>query len=203
MFKPPFATKEDAIYAIRSHIDYSYLIKKAFKQAHQSHHNQLRDNGENYLTEHIYPVVVSVCAHNSKNDNLENLVITALLHDVVEDDNLVELKDIEDSFGPTIAEFINLLTKRKIDNNAKLPQDEHIKINKSVVDNLMDANIIPRIIKVEDRLNNISCIPVPNNPKFQRYLFETELNFIPLASTIDSIYVDLLTKQIKRLQNRL
>ena len=80
-------------------------IKTAFDFAQTNHRGQMRGTGEEYIT---HPVAVAEILIKMKLDN--STVITALLHDVVEDSN-VTLREIEKKFGKEISRLVDGVTK--------------------------------------------------------------------------------------------
>lgn len=60
--------------------------------------------------------------------------------------------------------------------------------------------MVAQIAKLEDRLNNISCIEKIDKPRLARYVQETKESYIPFATLINQpMYADLLNKQIERI----
>lgn len=64
------------------------LIVKALEISKRIHKSQIRDSGNSYLEEHIYPVTLNLINRHSTHPDLNTLVIVALLHDTVEDGDL-------------------------------------------------------------------------------------------------------------------
>jgi (p)ppGpp synthase/HD superfamily hydrolase len=58
----PTITEGQAIHLLETEFNrpITPILKRAFAQAKQSHENQLRDTGEPYLNQHIYPVMLTV-----------------------------------------------------------------------------------------------------------------------------------------------
>ena len=83
------------------------LIRKAFDVAVDAHSEQRRKSGEAYI---FHPIAVArIVASEIGLD--ANSIAAALLHDVVEDCQRYNIKDIEQLFGETVARIVNGLTK--------------------------------------------------------------------------------------------
>lgn len=83
------------------------LIEKAIMFADQAHKGQLRASGEPYI---IHPIAAAEILAEQKFDTAS--IITALLHDTVEDTN-ISCKDIAKEFSSEIAELVDGVTKLK------------------------------------------------------------------------------------------
>ena len=181
-------------------------IKNAFEIAETAHHNQKRETGDNYLEGHIYPIVISLLTKYSNQDILLDLVPVALLHDVLEDTDYPEDEMIK-KVGLTITNEVKLLTKSPEENAHGASQDIKREMNKKYLKRVHKGNNIVKIIKLEDRLQNISCITEEcfniNPEKYRRYLYETREEFIPIAKelkTSEINYAFLLEEQCKRVE---
>ena len=81
-------------------------IKKAFLMSMEAHKDMRRKSGEPYI---YHPLAVAqICVEEIGLGTTS--IISALLHDVVEDTNIT-LQDIEKQFNPKIASIIDGLTK--------------------------------------------------------------------------------------------
>jgi len=201
MFQPTFVSQKEIEDLFISQGLYTEKIRKALQQAMKSHRDQKRDDGNPYLEEHIYPIMKSVAARYKNKQGIEDLLITCALHDVVEDDASVSVSELTNSFGETIVNCVRLLTKSPEENAYGLSQAQKRKINRGVIERLMNAPLIAQIVKLEDRLNNISCFETINSPKTERYTAETYDIYIPFAAKVAPVYVGLLQEQVDRLIN--
>jgi len=175
MYKTPFSTKDEIIKTLKKAGFYKGKIKLAINQAIKSHTGQKRDNGNPYLEEHIYPIINSVLSKYKNKPFLKDLLLTCILHDVIEDDKNISTKKLANIFGNKIVSYVLYLTKTPAQNVHRLPQEQKAKINKKILEKLKSAPPIVQIIKLEDRLNNISCIKaIDNKPKYIRYVKETK-----------------------------
>lgn len=196
---PPFTTKKEIVNMLNSLNLFTELIKKAIEIAIVKHKNQKRDNGQPFLEQHIFPMTKSIILKHKKNKNLEEMLITAFLHDVVEDHNF-SIEEIEKIFGENIAENIFLLTKPTKNKTEIISHDLKFDLNKKMIEKIKNAKKIVQIIKLEDRLNNMKSTKNILNEKYKRYLKETKEIYIPFAKQISDHYVEKLMGQINRLE---
>ncbi len=200
MYKPYCTEEEVKVLVYQLNLN-SQLFEYAMGIAKQVHNIQVRDDGKPYLEQHIFPIVKSVIEKNIKKDYLNEMLILSILHDVLEDDLKIDHEKFKTILGQKLYQELKLLSKKKVFNE-KLTQDEKYLRNKEMIDKLRHAPIYVRIIKIEDRLNNLLCTEAINNiPKYIRFLKETEDFFYTLADSIDSEYKDLLQYQVNRLKN--
>lgn len=203
MFKFPFGTREELVFILKKYKLLTPRVEKALNQAEKSHVKQKRDNGRPYLTEHIYPMAISAAEKYHDEDFAKNLIITCLLHDVVEDDVTIQPTWVMDNFGKEIFEAVMAVTKNKSDNRERENQEEFFEIHRRFLKRLKKASFIAKITKLEDRLNNVRSIEKINNiPKYLRYTEETKNLFIPFAKEEGlEEYAILFEKELKRVAN--
>ncbi|KJW05746.1 HD domain protein [Orientia tsutsugamushi str. Sido] len=148
------------------HIDLD-KVKKGIFYAKKYHSNQKRDTGEPYYM-HPLEVALMVADYSFKTDT----IITAILHDVIEDTKLTKEK-IAMEFNDNIAEQVLALT-RNIDGK-KISSMKMIQtlVNQDKVELLL--------IKLFDRLDNIKTIFIKPAKRREEIILETQQEFIPLA----------------------
>lgn len=203
----PFTTKSTFIEWLKKAnfclADYQQ-IEKAIELAIRAHQDQKRDSGTPYLEEHIWSMGVRIIEKFHSDSQLKDILICGLLHDAVEDSKEVSIEQIRANFGEEIATAIQFLTKNKKENNDSLTENEKYEINKNYVARL-SVNKLASIIKIEDRLSNLSCIvssTVGNNvAKYQRYIRETIDVFVALAQQYPELgYEEQLSQEIDRIK---
>lgn len=181
------------------------VIQSALEIAESSHKDQLRDNGNSYLEEHIYPIAISVLNRYKDDSKLDVLLCSALLHDVLEDSDYKE-SDMRKRVGDEITNIVKNLTKSKEENASGLSEDIKMKMNGVYLKRVTNSNRETIIIKLEDRLQNLSCITQTTHllkpDKYKRYIIETELLFIPLTNNLETPidYKKLLIGEISRVR---
>lgn len=148
-------------------------IRKAFQFAMDAHGNERRKSGEPYI---IHPLeVATICAREIGLGTKS--IISALLHDVVED-TPATLEEIEEKFGPKIAEIIDGLTKVSgIMGKSNSAQAENFK--KILLTLSDDVRVI--LVKLADRLHNMRTLDALQHQKQLKIASETTFLFAPLA----------------------
>ena len=156
------------------------LIRKAFEVALDGHKNQRRKSGEAYI---FHPIAVAkIVAQEIGLDATS--IAAALLHDVVEDSPVYDIKHIEDLFGKTIATIVDGLTKisslsKEKDMSASLQAENFRKMLLTLND---DVRVI--IIKIADRLHNMQTMDSMRPDKQEKIASETLYIYAPLAHRI-------------------
>lgn len=152
-------------------------IEQAFKCAYEAHKTQFRASGEPYI---LHPIAVAQILAELKLDNAS--IITALLHDTVEDTGTT-LTDIENQFGKDVARLVDGVTKlEKISY-----QPEHIKqaenFRKLLIAISKDIRVL--LVKLADRVHNMRTLSFfENKEKRLRIAHETMEIYAPLAERL-------------------
>ncbi len=151
-------------------------ISKAYLLSKKAHSNQYRGSGEEYFT---HPLAVANYLAEMKLDS--STIITALLHDVVEDTK-VTIQNINDEFGNEISRLVDGVTKlSKLDLKFGFAQAENFR--KLLLASSDDIRVL--LVKLADRLHNIRTIDgIKNNEKKSKICFETLEIFAPLAERL-------------------
>lgn len=128
-------------------------IKKAFKICVEGHKNKLRMSGQPYYT---HPIEVArIVLKEIPLD--ETSVISALLHDILDEGDKFTINDIQIEFGNDVANIVEGINKIGHIENKEL--DNHTKIEnyrKLLLSLFKDIRII--LIKLADRLHNMRTI---------------------------------------------
>lgn len=155
-------------------------IRDAFKMAEEAHREQRRKSGEPYI---IHPISVALIA--AKEMRLDaNCVITAFLHDVVEDTDTT-LEDIRLRFGDDVSFLVDVVTKKK---------KEHYDTTKQVDNyrqllNSLHYDIRALMVKIADRLHNMRTLESMRADKQMKIAGETDAFYAPLANRLGLIDV--------------
>lgn len=187
-------------------LDNNSTINSALEIAQRGHKDQLRDNGGSYLEEHIYPIALSIINRYKDSDNIVTLVSCALLHDVLEDSDIPE-SEIRKIMGDEITDIVKMLTKSPKENSEEMSQSQKMDMNSLYLNRVINSNQETIILKLEDRLQNLSCITNESHllkpEKYKRYIVETENLFIPLTKKINNHipYEKLLKKETERIKD--
>ena len=150
------------------------IIGKAFNFARQAHKGVRRLSGEPYI---MHPIAVAQIV--SEEIGLGSTSISAaLLHDVVEDTEYT-VEDIENMFGPKIAQIVDGLTKLSggIFGAQASAQAENFK--KLLLTMSEDIRVI--LIKIADRLHNMRTLASQPANKQYKIAGETLYIYAPLA----------------------
>ncbi|MDA9817993.1 RelA/SpoT family protein [Flavobacteriaceae bacterium] len=152
-------------------------LLKAYDLAYKSHSNQTRHSGEPYIT---HPLEVAIILVEMGLD--EDSIITALLHDTVEDSS-VTLGQIKINFGQKVSHLVEGVTKlKKISNLSKKDSDDE-NIRRLCIAMSQDIRVL--IVKLADRLHNMRTINfVKNADSRLKKAKETISIYGPLAARI-------------------
>lgn len=148
-------------------------LENALKFSVKMHHGQIRKSGLPFVS-HCIDVANKLL--DWKLD--QTTIISALLHDVVEDTD-VTLKDIEKEFGSEVAMLVDGVTK--VENIAfrSIEHKQAENFTKLFLSLANDLRVI--IIKFADRLNNMETIQFLSSKKRKEIALETKEIFVPLA----------------------
>ncbi len=152
------------------------LIKKAYKKCKEWHGLQMRKSGEPYYT---HPIAVAQEIIKMQLDDAT--IITALLHDVLEDTDIT-FKVIEKHFSREIAELVEGVTKLDKLNFQleKIKQAENFR--KLFLALAKDIRVL--VVKLCDRLHNMRTLGYKSNNSMKRIAVETLEIYAPLAERI-------------------
>ena len=152
------------------------LIEKAYGFAADSHREQFRASGEQFIE---HPLAVAEILADLGLDTVS--LVSSLLHDVVEDTPLT-LVDIEAEFGPQVREIIDGLTK--LDKIEFRTREEHQAENlrKMMLAIARDPRVL--LIKLADRLHNMRTIAHLPRDKQEQKARETIEIYSPLANRL-------------------
>ena len=152
-------------------------LNRAYVFSMKAHGAQLRANGELYFS---HPLEVAGILTELKLDSAS--IITALLHDTVED-TLATLEEIEGRFGPDIARLVDGVTKlsRLELQSDRTKQAENFR--KFLL--AMSEDIRVLLVKLADRLHNMRTLHfIEDIDKRRRIALETMEIYAPLAERI-------------------
>ena len=153
------------------------IIQRAFNFANQAHRGIKRPNGEPYM---LHPIAVAriVCDEIGLGSTS---IASALLHDVIEDTDYTT-EDIENIFGPKIAQIVDGLNKISggIFGEQASTQAESLKELLLT----MSADIRVILIKMADRLHNMRTLDVQPAAKQMKIAGETLYLYAPMAERL-------------------
>jgi GTP pyrophosphokinase/guanosine-3',5'-bis(diphosphate) 3'-pyrophosphohydrolase len=151
----------------------SGLISAAYDFAQRMHDGQLRSSGEPYFT---HPVAVAILLAEQRLDDAT--IITALLHDTVEDTRAT-YSDVQLRFGDEIAQLVDGVTKLNNLELSSVADAQAENFRKLLMAMSKDLRVL--LVKLADRLHNMRTIRFLAQEKQIRKARETMDIFAPLA----------------------
>ncbi len=153
------------------------MLNRAYVYTVQKHGSQKRASGDPYFS---HPVEVAGLMTELKLD--QDTIITALLHDTVED-TLATVEEIERLFGPNVA--------RLVDGVTKLSKIETMSESERAAENLrkfllaMSEDLRVLLVKLADRMHNMRTLHyIKSEEKRRRIARETMDIYAPLAERV-------------------
>lgn len=148
------------------------FIISALDFSNKAHSGQKRKSGEDYVA---HPISVAYNIYKKYKDI--NLTVAALLHDVIEDGEGIDMKEIYKDFGDEIGFMVDAVTKTS---NSYYNYDRIFsdKIEKMLWGGMKNIKVL--LLKVLDRENNLSDIENLLPHKQIRMSFETQAIYYPL-----------------------
>ena len=153
------------------------ILNRAYVYTVQKHGTQKRASGDPYFS---HPIEVAGLMTELKLD--QETIVTALLHDTVED-TLATISEVEEYFGPDVA--------RLVDGVTKLSKIETLTENERAAENLrkfflaMSEDLRVLLVKLADRLHNMRTLHfIKSEEKRRRIARETMDIYAPLAERV-------------------
>ncbi len=187
---------DDAIKCLKTHIKSSNTIDEAMDFCIKAHSNQYRKSGEPYA---VHPILVAAITAYYSHD--EAMILSALLHDVVEDTQYT-LEDIKSKFGSDVSHIVDGLTKiteiRDNEYKNSFSNERIIKsaltFRKMLIASIDDVRVF--VIKLYDRTHNMLTLDALDAKRQKRIAEETLVVYAPLShrfgmSTIKNVLEDL------------
>jgi GTP pyrophosphokinase len=160
-------------------------IRAAFVFADGAHLGQYRQSGEPYIT---HPIAVATLCATWKLDSQS--IKAALMHDVMEDSGVDKIT-LANEFGAPVANLVDGLSKLdKLSFDSKEAQQAE-SFRKMLLAMADDVRVI--LIKLADRLHNLSTMQTMRADKRRRIAQETLEIYAPIAHRLglDDIYRQL------------
>ena len=151
------------------------LVRKAYEFAALAHKDARRKSGEPYI---FHPIAVAIIVAKEIGMGTTSIV-SALLHDVVEDTEYTE-EYICEQYGPKVARVVKGLTKLEgIDFQNSIESIQAENYRKIV--NTMSDDIRVILVKLADRLHNMRTLESMAHHKQLKIASETLSFYAPLA----------------------
>jgi len=149
------------------------LIRKAYAYGMRMHEGQTRKSGEAYFT---HPVAVAAILTEQRLDDAT--IVTALLHDVIEDTRST-YSELVAMFGEEVAELVDGVTKLTNLELSSTETQQAENFRKLFMAMSKDLRVI--LVKLGDRLHNMRTIRSMSPEKQAQKARETMEIFAPLA----------------------
>ncbi|MFA5489604.1 MAG: RelA/SpoT family protein, partial [Candidimonas sp.] len=148
-------------------------VREAYRFADQAHLGQFRASGEPYIS---HPIAVTEICAGWKLD--ADALMAALLHDVMEDQN-VPKQELAEKFSPDVAELVDGLSKLDRLEFATKAEQQAESFRKMLLAMARDVRVI--LIKIADRLHNMRTLDAVSPEKRRRIARETLDIYTPIA----------------------
>lgn len=152
------------------------LIQHAYVYAASAHAGQTRLSGEPYLS---HPLAVADTLADMGFD--EPTIAAGLLHDTVEDTKAT-IEDIDDNFGEEVADIVDGVTKISLIPFENKEEAQAENIRKMILAMSHDMRVL--MVKLADRLHNMSTLDFQKAHKQRRIAQETMDIYAPLANRL-------------------
>jgi guanosine-3',5'-bis(diphosphate) 3'-pyrophosphohydrolase len=149
------------------------LIRRAYAYGMKMHEGQTRKSGEPYFT---HPVAVAAILTEQRLDDAT--IVTALLHDTIEDTRST-YADLAAMFGEEVAELVDGVTKLTNLQLSNTESQQAENFRKLFMAMSRDLRVI--LVKLADRLHNMRTIKSMKAEKQAQKARETMEIFAPLA----------------------
>jgi GTP diphosphokinase / guanosine-3',5'-bis(diphosphate) 3'-diphosphatase len=151
-------------------------VGRAFDLAVAAHETQKRASGEPFVT---HPIASAQILAELGLDT--TAIQAALLHDVPEDTEY-SLTDVEERFGPDVAQLVDGVTKLSRFSTHSHEQQQAENIRKMLLAMAQDIRVV--LIKLADRLHNMRTLHALPVEKQQRIARQTMEIYAPLAERL-------------------
>jgi guanosine-3',5'-bis(diphosphate) 3'-pyrophosphohydrolase len=160
-------------------------VKEAYRFSDEMHLGQVRKSGEPYIS---HPIAVAEICADWKLD--AQAIMAALLHDVMEDQD-VKKEELIERFGAPVATLVDGLSKLEKIEFQSLIEAQAENFRKMLLAMASDVRVI--LIKLADRLHNMRTLEHMTAAKKRRIASETMEVYVPIAHRLglNNIYREL------------
>jgi len=160
-------------------------IEYAFQFAAAAHGTQLRDEGTPFI---YHPVAVAAILWGELGNRDPDMIVAALMHDVLEDCAGIDPIALADLIGPRAFNLVVSVTKPPAPDERKPERD------RAYLDALRLSSSDVRLLKLADRIHNLREVIHSGDPaKARRYLEASRLEFYPLALATSAVAARLVS----------
>ena len=170
-------------------------VLSAYDIAENVHQFQQRNDGTPYFW---HPTRVTKILLVEMNITDPDLLVTGLLHDTLEDSDILTPEVLTYNFGEYVAYMVDTLTKDiKVTDGPLRDQ-----IDKEYVERLKLSPEDCRIIKLADRLDNFRCLEFNLKANPYKYVKETSERYMPMAEASENLHLKYLLKELRKERNK-
>ena len=148
-------------------------VRAAFECADRAHSGQKRRDGSPYVSHCIAAAIIT-----AEMGLDEDSIISALLHDTIEDTSLTH-DDIARSFGGSVADIVEGVTKLTRVQYTSVEEQQMENMRKMLLAMAKDIRVI--LIKMADRLHNMRTMAYQSEEKQRIKSLETMEIYAPIA----------------------
>lgn len=179
---------------------FSPSVQRAIGQAVLSHGDHSAAGNRPFLEGHLWPVVNVFLQATDElpEDEREDALVAAILHDTLEDDPNITSVQLSKSFSPRAIRWVRDLTRQAGYDHAS--NEEKLQLAREYMKELRNADKAPRLIKLADRLVNQYLMVESAQAMLlalKRYVVETEELFVPLATRTSGKFFKAIQNQLK------
>lgn len=167
----------------------------AWDMAQNVHQFQQRNDGTPYTW---HPTRVAKILLDELNITDPDLLCAALLHDVLEDSDILTPEVIVYNFGDYVSYMVEMLTKEIGIKDGPLRQ----KIDTEYIERLRNSSEDCRLVKLADRLDNLRCLEFNLKRNPYKYVKETIEHYVPMAEESTNLHLKYLLREIRKEHNR-
>ena len=171
-------TADEIVEQLLSHIPDADadMVRRAYDYASAAHAGQLRLSGDPYI---MHPATVAYTLAQMGFD--EHSVAAGLLHDTVEDTDS-SIDELDELFGEQVADIVDGVTKITMMSFDTKEEAQAENIRKMILSMAHDIRV--PVVKLADRLHNMSTLDFQKLHKQQRISKETMDIYAPLANRL-------------------
>ena len=157
------------------------LIRRAYAYGMAAHEGQFRKSGEAYFT---HPVEVAMLLTEVMLDDAT--IVTALLHDTIEDTEATYMQ-VSEQFSPEIAQLVDGVTKLTNLELSSVETKQAENFRKLLMAMSKDLRVL--LVKLADRLHNMRTIKSMTKEKQRQKARETIEIYAPLAGRMGMQFI--------------
>ena len=196
-YNQTFLSKTELVERLQGNISSVELnnILCAWEMAQNVHQFQERNDGTPYFW---HPTRVARILLDELDIEDPDLLCAALLHDVLEDSDILTPEVLTYNFGPHVSYMVEVMTKEIGVKDGPMRE----KIDREYISRLKESTEECRIVKLSDRLDNLRCIQFNLKRNPYKYVKETNDHYVPMAEASSSLHLKYLLREIRKENNR-